>query len=271
MLYLAKAGSRNFIEYALIMSTMSTLIDSLRGKMMRSVRATAVVAIGSLFAVTAAQAQAQQCAIPPSLKAPRSENPPPGSQRILPISGYVLALSWSPQFCKARGKDDKFSTQCEAKTPFGFILHGLWPDAEGQGEPRWCRKVPVLSKALVRQNFCATPSVQLLQREWAKHGSCITRDPAAYFASATRLFASIKAPDMNALSRSPLDVRGFTAAFVAANPGLPASAIRLDLSDIGWLEEVRICYGTDYRPRTCPRDISGAGDGARVRIWRTAR
>lgn len=223
------------------------------------------------FTATVAQAQAPQCAIPPALKAPRSENPPPGSQRILPISGFVLALSWSPQFCKTRGKDDKFNSQCNAETPFGFILHGLWPDAEGQGEPRWCRKVPALSKALVRQNFCATPSAQLQQREWAKHGSCITRDPAVYFASATRLFASIKAPDMNGLSREPLDVRGFTAAFVAANPGLPASAIRLDLSDIGWLEEVRICYGTDYRPRACPRDIGGAGDGARVRIWRTAR
>ena len=223
------------------------------------------------FTATVAQAQAPQCAIPPALKAPRSENPPPGSQRILPISGFVLALSWSPQFCKTRGKDDKFNSQCNAETPFGFILHGLWPDAEGQGEPRWCRKVPALSKALVRQNFCATPSAQLQQREWAKHGSCITRDPAAYFASATRLFTSIKAPDMNALSRSALDVRGFTAAFVAANPGLPADAIRLDLSDIGWLEEVRICYGTDYRPRACPRDIGGAGDGARVRIWRTAR
>ena len=229
------------------------------------------VLVSLSFTATAAQAQAPQCAIPPALKAPRSENPPPGSQRILPISGFVLALSWSPQFCKTRGKDDKFNSQCEAETPFGFILHGLWPDAEGQAEPRWCRKVPVLSKALVRQNFCATPSAQLQQREWAKHGSCITRDPAAYFASATRLFTSIKTPDMNALSRSPLDVRGFTAAFVAANPGLPASAIRLDLSDIGWLEEVRICYGTDYRPRACPRDIAGAGDGARVRIWRTAR
>jgi ribonuclease T2 len=230
-----------------------------------------VVFVSLSCAVTAARAQAPQCAIPPALKAPRSENPPPGSQRILPLSGFVLAVSWSPQFCKKRGKDDKFDSQCDAETPFGFILHGLWPDAEGQGEPRWCRKVPALSKALVRQNFCSTPSPQLQQREWAKHGSCITRDPAAYFASANRLFASIKAPDMNALSRAPLDVRGFTAAIVAANPGLPADAVRIDLSDIGWLEEVRICYSTDYRPRACPRDISGAGDGAKVRIWRTAR
>ena len=222
-------------------------------------------------AITAAQAQAPQCAIPPTLKAPRAEYAPPGSQRILPLSGFVLALSWSPQFCKLRGNESRFASQCGVDPAFGFILHGLWPDAEGQGEPRWCRKVPALSKALVRQNYCSTPSPQLQQREWAKHGSCITRDPAVYFANANRLFAGIKAPDMNALSRSALDVRGFTAALVAANPGLPLGAVRLDLSDIGWLEEVRICYGTDYRPRTCPRDISGAGDGAKVRIWRAER
>lgn len=222
-------------------------------------------------AMSFAQAQAPQCAIPPALQAPRFENPPPGSQRILPLSGFVLALSWSPQFCKTRGRDSKFSSQCDAETPFGFILHGLWPDAEGQSEPRWCRKVPLLSKALIRQNFCSTPSPQLQQREWAKHGSCITRDPAVYFANANRLFTGIKAPDMNGLSRAPLDVRGFVAAFVAANPGLPADAIRIDLSEIGWLEEVRICYGTDYRPRACPRDIGGAGDGARLRIWRAQR
>jgi ribonuclease T2 len=221
--------------------------------------------------ITSACAQTPQCAIPPALKAPRAEYAPRGSQRILPVSGFVLALSWSPQFCKLRDNESRFDSQCKADPAFGFILHGLWPDAEGQGEPRWCRKVPALSKALVRQNFCATPSPQLQQREWAKHGSCITRDPAAYFASATRLFASIKVPDMNALSRRPLDARGFIAALVAANPGLPANAVRLDLSDIGWLEEVRICYGTDYRPRACPRDIGGAGDGARVRIWRAER
>lgn len=221
--------------------------------------------------IAVAQAQAPQCAIPSDLKPPRTESAPPGSQRILPVSGFVLALSWSPQFCKTRGRDDKFSSQCDVETPFGFILHGLWPDAEGQGEPRWCRKVAVLPKALIRQNFCSTPSPQLQQREWAKHGSCITRDPAVYFANANRLFTSIKAPDMNGLSRGPLDVRGLVAAFKAANPGLPADAIRIDLSEIGWLEEVRICYGLDYRPRACPRDIGGAGDGARVRIWRTQR
>ena len=224
-----------------------------------------------LLVPSQAIAQAGQCAIPPSLPAARAEYPPPGSARILPMTGFVLALSWSPQFCKSREGKDGVSSQCEATPAFGFILHGLWPDAGGQSEPRWCRKVPALPRELVRQNFCSTPSVQLQQREWAKHGSCIARDPAKYFGSANRLFASIKFPDMNALSRRPLEVGDFTKAMLAANPGLSEAMIRINLSALDWLEEVRICYGADYRPAACPRDVGGAAPGARIRIWRAER
>lgn len=220
---------------------------------------------------TAALAQAPQCAIPPDLATPRSETPPPGSAKILPISGFVLAMSWSPQFCKTRDDDGRFASQCSARPPFGFILHGLWPDAEGQSEPRWCRRVQLLPKELIRQTYCTTPSPQLMQREWAKHGSCITTDPARYFGTARTLFAGVAIPDMDALSRRGGTAGDLKAAFVAANPALRTEMIRIDVSDLGWLEEVRICYGRDYRPRPCPRDIGGAGDGTRIRIWRTER
>lgn len=211
------------------------------------------------------------CAVPPSLPDARAEYPPPGSARVTPLTGLVLALSWSPQFCKTRGGDDKFASQCDVAKPFGFILHGLWPDGDGPSEPRWCRRVPALSRELVRQNYCATPSVTLQQHEWAKHGSCVERDPARYFARGTALFNALKSPDMDALSRKPLDVGAFIAAFVVANPGLSANSIRVGISDIGWLEEVRLCLATDYHPRACPRDISGAGDRAKLRIWRAEK
>ena len=237
---------------------------------MRVLRILMVALVAALIGPSLAFAQALQCAIPQSLPSPRSENPPPGQARNLPVTGFVLALSWSPQFCKTRG-GGKNNTQCTAEKPFGFILHGLWPDAEGQSEPRWCKSVPALSRDLIRQNFCSTPSAQLQQHEWAKHGTCITRDPARYFESANRLFASIRVPDMDALSRRPLGVSDFVSAFVAANPGLNGSMVRVDLSDIGWLEEVRVCYGNDYKPRACPRDVSGASGDAKIRIWRTRR
>lgn len=231
----------------------------------------AIAALMTTPLLSPARAQAPQCTVPADLATPRSETAPPGSAKILPISGFVLAMTWSPQFCKTRDDDGRFESQCGARPPFGFIIHGLWPDAQGQSEPRWCRRVQPLPKELIRQTYCAMPAPQLMQREWAKHGSCITTDPARYFGTARNLFAAISIPDMNALSRRGGTVGDLKAAFVAVNPALKPDMFKINLSDLGWLEDVRVCYGRDYRPRPCPRDIGGAGDGARVRIWRTER
>lgn len=238
-------------------------------KLIRVAGSAAMLAL--TFVAPIVQAQAPQCPIPADLPTPRLETAPPGSAKILPLTGFVLAMTWSPQFCKSRTDDRRFASQCGAQPPFGFILHGLWPDAEGQSEPRWCRRAPLLSREIIRQTFCATPSPQLMQREWAKHGSCITTDPDRYFSTARSLFAAIAVPDMNSLSRQGVTVADVKSAFVARNPALRPEMIRVNLSDLGWLEEIRVCYGRDYRPRACPRDIGGAGDGSRVRIWRTER
>ena len=49
---------------------------------------------------------------------------------------YVLALSWSPSYCEAAG-DDANRQQCEQPRPYGFIVHGLWPQFE-HGYPEFC-------------------------------------------------------------------------------------------------------------------------------------
>lgn len=50
---------------------------------------------------------------------------------------YVLALSWSPNWCKLEG-DSKGSAQCDPKNDHGWVLHGLWPQNE-RGWPSYCR------------------------------------------------------------------------------------------------------------------------------------
>ena len=72
---------------------------------------------------------------------------------------------------------------------------------------------------------------------------------------------------MEALAQSQTDVGTFTAAFVAANPGLSADMVRLEITPLGWLKELRLCLDKDYRPARCPRDISGEGADTRLRIW----
>jgi ribonuclease T2 len=214
-------------------------------------------------------AYAQSCRVPDRLPAAQPERVSPRDVRPGPITDYLLAVSWSPQYCRARGaRADPL--QCGRDAEFGFVLHGLWPEGEGRSWPQYCRPVEPLPASVVRSAFCATPSVSLQQHEWAKHGSCMTESPAAYFKASTALFNAVKWPDMDALSRARPDVAGLSAAIAGANRGMRADMIRIILSRGGWLEQVRICLNKSYRPARCPRDTPGARSRDRVKIWRRA-
>lgn len=217
---------------------------------------------------TTAFAQAAQCIIPKNLPAPQVETPPPSQIRRTPVTGNVLALSWSPQFCRAHEGDRRHESQCGVKGQFGFILHGLWPEGKGRDDPAWCAPAGPLSRETIQRNFCMTPSAQLQQHEWAKHGTCATGDPDRYFKAASILYNAMNWPDMRALSFKRPTVAEFVQAFVDANPGLPFAAVRVKSSRGGWLEEVKICLDVNYRSRPCPSDVNGAPLRARLKIWR---
>jgi ribonuclease T2 len=212
------------------------------------------------------QAQALQCRLPPQIAAPALPQPD-GPRRALPIGGYTLALSWSPEFCRGRQRDGRAAMQCGgALGRFGFILHGLWPEAEPGRWPQWCGAKPVAAETL-RRNLCMTPSPYLLTHEWAKHGSCMARTPEGYFNAGAKLFGSLRFPDMIGLSRHPALTAGdLRAALRKATPFLPASAIRIAGNGRGWLQEVHICYAKDFMPAPCA-DL-GANDSAALKIWR---
>lgn len=214
-------------------------------------------------------AQAWQCRAPKSLPRPVLELPEPGQVRRTATDGYILALSWSREYCKGRENDPAMRLQCSgAIGDFGFVLHGLWPEAKGPNYPQYCRSVGVLSRKLVADNICMTPSVQLLQHEWAKHGTCMARTPETYFGAAKLLFGAIEFPDMDRLSRNPLNASGLAQVFAENNEGLPANSIRVKTNDRGWLQEVRICLGKDLKPRRCPSFVQGAPAKAEIKIWR---
>jgi ribonuclease T2 len=223
-------------------------------------------------------AQAWQCKAPEKLSRPNIEIPPPGEIRRTPVAGYVLALSWSREYCRGRENDPAVALQCAGKIgEFGFILHGLWPEGRSADYPQWCRTAGVLSRQVVADNICVTPSVQLLQHSWAKHGTCMARKPETYFGAARLMFEAIEFPDMDRLSRqgtkdgeAPLNAAGLAEAFSTYNEGLPAKAVKVKTNERGWLQEVRICLDKVFKPQACPRFIQGAQDKARVKIWRGA-
>jgi ribonuclease T2 len=236
-------------------------------------RAALAGAVAALVLPAAAQAQALRCAVPGTVPAPRADLPDASQpRRVVPIGSYTLALTWGPEHCRTNWRDASASFQCRSGNSFGFTLHGLWPDGVGREWPQYCGGAQLLGRQTIRRNLCATPSVQLLQHEWAKHGTCMPGEtPDGYFAKARRLYDPIRYPNMDALSRRPLTVGQFARAMAKANPQLGTSMMRITTKRGGWLDEVWLCLDTKFRYRACPAHQRGAPATASLRIWRGRR
>ncbi|MGX7896227.1 ribonuclease T2 family protein [Tsuneonella sp. HG222] len=221
----------------------------------------------ALLAMPAAlSAQAYQCQVPQGqIAVPRMDR---GAERRAPVTGYTLAVSWSPEYCRTRKGSKADARQCSgAGGRFGMVLHGLWPEG-ARVSPQWCRtEVPLRGDAL-RPHLCMTPSARLLAHEWARHGSCMVRRPVAYFKVGSILWNSLRWPDIDRLSRREPTAGDLRQAFVTANPAWGADQVGVEVNERGWFEGMRLCYGTDFMPRTCKRSALGPADAQPIKIWR---
>ncbi len=218
-----------------------------------------------------ASAQANSCLVPEAVPDVRSEAPPPGEVRKVPVTGYLLSLSWSPQYCRDKLNSAADTGQCGKDARFGFILHGLWPEGDRQVDPAWCGDAKPIDTGLIKQHFCMTPSAQLLQHEWAKHGTCMAERPDRYFRAASILYRAVRFPDMNALSRRGVTVGAFAAEFARVNSGLTPAMLSISTTPGNWLKEVRVCMDTAFKPRACPTGEPTAPPKRRLNIWRDER
>ncbi|MXO86910.1 ribonuclease T [Altererythrobacter aurantiacus] len=221
-----------------------------------------------LVAPAAGLAQAYQCRIPPKVSVPQVR--PDGPSRPLAVTGYTLALSWSPEYCKGREAAAAQRFQCSGSSgTFGFVVHGLWPESRGNSWPQWCATRREPTPATIRRNLCTVPSAALIARQWAKHGACMTRRPETYFNITRILYDSLAWPDFDALSHKPdLTAGDVRSLFAAANKGWSEAAVGVKLNERGWLQELRLCYDRRFRPKACDRRRFGAGNEQAAKIWR---
>ncbi len=195
---------------------------------------------------------------PPPVTAPAKPAANPAAPPRVPpgaFDHYVLALSWSPTYC-ATEATDRDRLQCGAR-PFGFIVHGLWPQNE-RGYPESCpTATPRVPDALVDEMLDIMPSRGLVGHQWRAHGACTGLSQEDYFAVMRAAWEAIAipprflAPDAPAMM-SPRDIAG---EFLRADPALRPDAIVVTC-DGERLDEVRICLTQDLAVQPCGRQAA---------------
>ncbi|MBX7458674.1 ribonuclease T [Qipengyuania sp. 1NDH17] len=230
------------------------------------VRTFACLLAGAALAAPAlARAQAFQCSLPREVSVPEVDTE---RLRRLPVTGYTLALSWAPEFCRFREDDKRHARQCSGREGrFGFTVHGLWPES-GRSWPQWCGGSDMRAAEL-RKNLCISPDARLVTRQWEKHGTCMANAPATYLKVTRILYNGLRWPDFVRISRED----GLTAGTIRtrladANPGWFPEAIGVHLDRKGWLEELRLCYDKRFMPKTCEKARFGVSDDEAAKIWR---
>lgn len=171
----------------------------------------------------------------------------PGFAQATKFDHYLLALSWSPEYCHSHSS----STQCSAGKHFSFVVHGLWPEYNTGSGPQNCGSAPGLKNPSTMLDIM--PDLGLIQHEWTTHGTCTGLTADTYFGLIRKAFTSVKLPAKftgatSQFSIAPLQVKQ---AFEQANPDFSDSEIMINCQS-NYLQAVEVCLTKDLEPMPCP-------------------
>lgn len=198
-----------------------------------------------------------------------SQNPTPQSstQRSNPgkFDYYLLALSWSPEFCASpAGQKSGKNEQCAAK--LGFVVHGLWPENNDGSYPQDCgavENVPATVAEIAQTGSLAMPrgDSDFVNHEWNKHGTCSGLDMAQYFTAIKDAADKIKIPEPLRTPEAPVTMDGeaIVSAFASANAGLSADMINTQVDKKGDVSGVIICFTKALTYQSCTDKHSHPG------------
>jgi len=157
---------------------------------------------------------------------------------------YVLALSWSPEFCHSH------PTKPECMSgKFGFVVHGLWPQYSN-GYPENCSTAPGLADPSRMADIM--PDAELVAHEWTTHGTCSGLDADSFFKLVRHAFESVEIPAQlrgatRGFSITPQELKE---EFVVANPRLKAEDVAVSCGN-NYLTGVSVCVDKQLQPRAC--------------------
>ncbi|SEQ10149.1 ribonuclease T2 family protein [Basfia succiniciproducens] len=168
------------------------------------------------------------------------------------VDYYMLALSWSPSFCRTQYEKygnnlpDSAEYQCGIKKKYGWVIHGLWPQSATArtvaGHPRLCKgDLPQVEENVVRQYMAESPSPNLLQAEWEKHGACAFDRAEQYFAKQQTLYRTLTLPTVEMKGKELFSW------LRKNNPQLRHAYLGASR------DELYICYDLNWQVINCPK------------------
>ncbi len=178
-----------------------------------------------------------------------------GGDRAGAFDHYVLALTWSPNWCALTG-DARDAEQCDPHHVYGWTLHGLWPQWR-RGYPSWCdtaQRPP--TRAMTAEMTDIMGSAGLAWHQWKKHGSCTGLSARDYFALSRAAYATVHRPAVLRKLRRAVKLPASVVedAFLKANPDWEPDMLTITCKN-GHIQEARLCLSRGLEPITCGRDM----------------
>jgi len=165
----------------------------------------------------------------PPLQAPAPAQPtltPPAAPAAR-VDHYVLSLSAKP------GR---------------ILVDGFRAQSKEASNLESCETVKPASRAAVRIAQSLMTSLNAMQQEWSKHGSCTGFTAVEYFnalrfaRSLVQIPVQLTSPDDDSPQET---LKLIETQYVSANPGFPAGAFRALTS------EVEVCFDLQLKPQAC--------------------
>ncbi|WP_371170414.1 ribonuclease T2 family protein [Aliiroseovarius sp. 2305UL8-7] len=168
---------------------------------------------------------------------------------------YVLALSWSPNWCAVEG-DKRGSEQCDPERDLGWVVHGLWPQYE-EGWPSYCptsARAPSRSMTKAQADIFGAGGAAWYQ--WRKHGVCAGLPAEDYYALARQAYEQVNRPEVLRKLETPVRLPASVVeeAFLQANPDWHPDMLTITCRS-DRIQEARLCLTKDLEPRECARDV----------------
>ncbi|XP_047330429.1 ribonuclease 2-like [Impatiens glandulifera] len=185
---------------------------------------------------------------------------------------FLLALQWPGTICRRSHHCCSSNACCRGQNaPTGFTIHGLWADYNDGTWPACCndtpfdlKKVSTLMSDMEKHwpslscggvSTCHGGKGLFWAHEWEKHGTCssaVIRDEYDYFYTTLNLFFKYNVTKV-------LNEAGYVASNSEKYPlgGIITEiqnafhATPLIVCSSGAVEELRLCFYKDFKPRDC--------------------